>query len=74
MSSIPEGTIITCPKCNKELYANTIEITYGTKVTALLFRGISQEPKPFEPIKSHCCGELPLMVETGKYHTKDGWR
>ncbi len=72
---IKKGTIITCPKCWKELMVIARDILDGEEMTMDWFEGLSQLPEPKAALVSDCCMEPYFNIQNwrGKLHTNLGW-
>lgn len=79
MTSIPPGTIISCPSCKKDLYKLIIEIVRYTRLRSSLFETIGDAPAIVDGAPARCPFCKTRVVRMGdsgglEIHTKEfGW-
>ena len=70
-SVIPVGTIVTCPKCGRQIARIARDLHSGDVLSADVFIGISQAIKALDPMTCQRCGEF--YFNGVSLHTERGW-
>ena len=69
---LEEGTIITCPECQKKIAVTKKRLYKGEPIMASSFEGIDQDIVPFGLMLCRGCSHS--YYENGKIHTEHGWK
>jgi hypothetical protein len=67
------GTIIKCPKCEKELLKVAKPIHDGAIIKAEHLAKISYQPMDGNFMQCDTCGTYWFNAETGRVYTDKGW-
>ena len=76
MNYVPNGTVLICPKCRKEMVKLNRELYSGEVIYSFKFDEINHKPEPNKQLISECCNERFGGYIDGKcrlYTLQYGW-